>query len=165
MRPQIHHVQRIGQGFLAVMAKPVAQWLDDEVAGIAAEGVDRLVSLLEPEEARELGLQREAAVCAAHGIEFIGYPFADRGVPVDMATFKVLTVTSFRQIEAGHSTVIHCRAGIGRSGLAAAAVLLHAGLGVTEAFAQVSAARRVSVPDTPEQEAWLRANARAIVAP
>lgn len=84
-------------------------------------------------------------------------------MPGDVASFGWLSGRIFREIEAGHSTVIHCRAGIGRSGLAAAAVLLHAGLGVTEALERIGRARRVSVPDTPEQEAWLRANARAII--
>src|SRR5262249_25284547 len=50
---------------------------------------------------------------------------------------------------------IHCRAGIGRSGLVGAAVLLHCGFTVREAFAAISKARGVQVPDTAEQSEWL----------
>ena len=52
---------------------------------------------------------------------------------------------------------IHCRAGIGRSGLVAACVLSELGTRTDALFPMLSKARRVSVPDTPEQEAWVRA--------
>jgi protein-tyrosine phosphatase len=53
---------------------------------------------------------------------------------------------------------VHCRAGIGRSGIAAAAVLVSLGHEPRDVFAMVSKARGVSVPDTDEQIEWFRKN-------
>jgi protein-tyrosine phosphatase len=50
--------------------------------------------------------------------------------------------------------VIHCRQGIGRSGLAAC-LLAKTGLSPGAAIEMVSAARGVPVPETKEQRAWI----------
>ncbi len=52
---------------------------------------------------------------------------------------------------AGKSVVVHCRQGIGRSGLIAIAVLMQAAQKLDEAIALVSRARGREVPETPEQ--------------
>jgi len=59
--------------------------------------------------------------------------------------------------------VFHCRAGIGRSGMMTASVLLHQGLTVREAFARISAARGLIVPDTPGQLEWVESNYAILV--
>ena len=56
------------------------------------------------------------------------------------------------------STVVHCRAGIGRTGVAASGVLLHAGFKPDEAFERISELRGVGVPDTEEQRDWVVGN-------
>lgn len=155
-------MESIGSGFLAVMAKPVSEWLDDEVSYLAKEGIRRVISLLETREAHELGLQYEAGVCTSKGIEFVSYPIPDRGLPASVSSFRELTKLTYHETAAGKSTAIHCRAGIGRSALVAGGVLLHCGFEVSEAFARISQARRVKVPDTPEQEAWLHEHAHSI---
>jgi len=66
-------------------------------------------------------------------------------------TYKVLEI----EICAGKHVAIHCRAGIGRTGIIAGAVLLKTGKTAKEAFALISDARGVRVPDTEEQEKWL----------
>ena len=82
MGPTIYEIEKIGSGFLAVMAKPVAgEWIDDEFAGIAAAGIRQVASLLEPSEAIEVGLGDEQKVCERHGMRFLTYPLADRGLP------------------------------------------------------------------------------------
>ena len=45
----------------------------------------------------------------------------------------------------------------------AASVLLHEGFTVREAFAQISAARGLTVPDTPGQLEWVEGNYEIIV--
>ena len=156
MRPTVYWVEVIGRGQLFVMAKPVAgEWIGEEFAGIAAAGITRVVSLLEAKEAYELGLQDEARWCTQHEMDFINYPIADRGVPSVVREFALLTRKVHNDIATGMNTVIHCRAGIGRTGLVAAGVLLHTGLEPAEAFESVSRARGVQVPDTDEQCQWL----------
>ncbi len=57
--------------------------------------------------------------------------------------------------EQGASLVIHCRAGIGRAGLLAAAILTQEGCSPAQAVSLVSHCRGCAVPDTSEQEAWI----------
>lgn len=156
MGPTTYEVEKIGNGFLAVMAKPVAgEWVDEEFAGIAATGIKQIVSLLEQPEAYEVGLATEQELCERHGMRFVAYPIPDRGLPHSVAEFASFTKNLYHEIAAGESAVVHCRAGIGRTGIVAAGILLHAGLEPVEAFARVSKSRGVDVPDTDEQRNWL----------
>ena len=60
MKPKIHYVQKIGLGYLAVMAKPMTgDLIEDEFSGLSALGVMQIVSLLEASEQDELGLADE----------------------------------------------------------------------------------------------------------
>jgi len=159
MKPDIYQVELIGSGFLAVMAKPVAgEWIEDEFSGIANEGINQIVSLLENHEAYEVGLQNEKQLAEKNSMEFLSFPIPDRGLPSSIGEFRDLTKHLYHQIAGGKNTVIHCRAGIGRTGLVAAGVLLQCGFEPDEAFKHVSAKRGVQVPDTEEQCQWLISN-------
>jgi protein-tyrosine phosphatase len=58
---------------------------------------------------------------------------------------------------------VHCRAGIGRSGLFAAGMLLYAGMDAEQAFAHVGKMRGLRVPETLDQHNWLVSNQSRIV--
>jgi len=64
----------------------------------------------------------------------------------------------YETIGRGVNTVVHCRAGIGRTGMVAVGVLLHAGLEPEAALEHVAKARGIAVPDTSEQRDWLFAH-------
>ncbi len=161
MRPNIYKVTEIGNGFLAIMAKPVAgEWIEEEFLGIAKFGVKCLVSLLEPHEIKELGLSKAPLLCESNGIKYINFPIKDRGLPSSSSTTFKLIKNLHSQILLGENTVIHCRAGIGRTGLIAASLLVLHGYNTTEAFTSVSKARGITVPDTAEQYAWVVENQR-----
>ena len=64
----------------------------------------------------------------------------------------------------GKRVAIHCRAGVGRSALLAAALLVAGGVEVEAAFRRVADARGCPVPDTPEQRAWVARLAPELVA-
>ncbi len=163
MRPDIYKVAQIGKGFLAVMAKPVAgEWIEEEFQGISHFGIKCLVSLLEEHEIRELGLSSAAKLCASNGISFINFPIKDRSVPP--STTKIFDVIEdvYQRISNGENTVIHCRAGIGRTGLLAASVLVKHGHSPIDAFLMVSKARGVNVPDTPDQTDWVKSNQKKL---
>ena len=145
-------------GRLAIMARPRAgDWLDDEIAGWRIEGVDIVVSLLEPDEVGELGLRREPDLCEVHSIEFISFPIPDRGVPESFHETTILVRSIARRISEGKGVTIHCRAGIGRSSLIAACVLVCSGFNPDTVFEMIGNARGVKVPDTEGQRDWLAA--------
>ena len=112
----------------------------------------------------ELGLTREEVVCQSHGIEFLSYPILDRGLPENVAAASALVGRLHRSAYAGRGVIVHCRAGIGRTGMIAAGVLLHEGLSPADAFELISRARRVPVPDTQEQVRWIEDQAVALLA-
>jgi protein-tyrosine phosphatase len=143
-------------GRLAISARPRGgDWLEDEIRAWRMAGLDVIVSLLTPEEMESLGLQQEAEISQKNGLEFLSLPIVDRSVP----TLDSKTVEILDQIEAaldqGKKITVHCRQGIGRSGLIAASLLVAKGTSPTAAVAQVGKVRRVVVPETPEQRAWI----------
>jgi protein-tyrosine phosphatase len=165
MRPDIYTVMQMGDGFLAVMAKPVAgEWIEEQFLGVAQYGIKCMVSLLEPHEIRDVGLAKAPDLCQSNGINYINHPIRDRGVPPASAQTFGLIADIHQRIMLGENTVIHCWAGIGRTGLLAASVLVQHGFGPAEAFQTVSAARGVQTPDTEEQTAWVAAHQRVLQA-
>jgi protein-tyrosine phosphatase len=151
-------------GRLAIMPRPRAgDWLEDDIAGWRAEGIDIVVSLLEDSEIAELELEREQALCERNGISFLRYPIADRDVPEDHAHAVALIGDLAARINAGGSVAVHCRAGIGRSALIAAGMLVMLGFDNAEAFDLISKARGVSVPDTDGQRRWVEQFERALM--
>jgi len=71
------------------MARPRAgEWLEDEVANYKREGVNIVISLLEPHEIDELDLRQERRCCEAAEIMFRAFPIADRGTPTSMSEAK-----------------------------------------------------------------------------
>ncbi len=58
-------------------------------------------------------------------------------------------------LSSGKNVLIHCRQGIGRSGLIAVCLLIDSGLPLEEALRILSSARGLPVPETAEQRQWL----------
>lgn len=138
---------------LAIMARPRSgDWFEDEVDHWRRAGIEVVVSLLERDEIRDLELQREGALCAERGIEFLSFPIPDRGVPHDPVAAKRF---ASEIAGSGKATAIHCRAGIGRSSLMAAAVMISKGEGAEKAISAIEDARRLPVPDTDAQRRWI----------
>ncbi|WP_111979035.1 protein-tyrosine phosphatase family protein [Algibacillus agarilyticus] len=155
MLPTIYKVINIKKGILSVMAKPVSgEWIEDEFAGLKRLGIDKVVCLLEKPEQIEVGLATEEELCIHNGIEFSSFPIPDRGLP-DTSKAKLFVQQLYKEICSGTHIVVHCRAGIGRTGIIAGAILVHSGMPAKEALELISSARGVQVPDTEEQEEWL----------
>jgi protein-tyrosine phosphatase len=151
---------------LGVMARPSGgHRLQDEIRSIRDQGFSVLVSLLTDAEQRELELEAEGELCEELDLIFGRLPIEDMRVPaLDEQTIAVLAkLREFRS--AGNSIAIHCRAGIGRSPMIAACVMLSRSCNVTSAFHQLSAARGMKVPETPEQREWAVAYEKLLLAP
>ena len=130
-------------GRLAIVARPRGgDWLDDEASGWGRAGINVLVSLLEEEEAVELGLTHEAEAAESNRIRFVSFPIPDRGVPSPARSVGALLRDIGRALEDGKNVAVHCRQGIGRSGLIAAAALVTTGMGTERAIEVASGLRR-----------------------
>lgn len=148
-------IPRSGPGRLSTMARPRGNdWINDEVHGLRDAGVNVLVSMLTPAEVSELDLQGEADAATSVGLDFVSCPTPDRGIP-DTQEFRRLVDQLEVALGQGKQVVVHCRAGIGRSSLVAAGLLMSEGIHGSAAWEIVSTARGMSVPDTDEQRTWL----------
>jgi protein-tyrosine phosphatase len=114
-----------------------------------------IVSALTPTETEELGLLEEAECCHTNGIRFLSFPIEDRSVPSSSSSFSELLDSLKASLGEGKAVGVHCRAGIGRSSLIAAALLMQYGLSPEGAFLTVQEARGCPVPDTVEQRNWV----------
>ena len=141
---------------LAIMPAPNGgKQLEAEIRALKREGANVLVSLLTPEEDEALALEYERAACSGHGILFRSFPIPDRRVPESTEAFLRFIDSLHDDLLQKRSIVAHCRAGIGRSSLLLASLLRREGLSTDEAFRRITQARRMLVPDTPEQLRWV----------
>jgi protein-tyrosine phosphatase len=131
--------------------------LEDEINHWREQRVDVVVSLLVPDEVQEFNLEQERKYCEQTGISFRSLHIVDREVPSSIEDARRLVRKVALDLGVGKSVVVHCRQGIGRSGLIAIAALMQAGQKLDDSIALVSRARGREVPETPEQLAWLRA--------
>src|SRR5271170_2297431 len=119
------------------------------------QGIESLVSLLSEDEVQVLRLEEEARLCREIGIGFRWFPVIDHSIPESMEEFRAVVEELQRDLRAGKGVGAHCFAGIGRSCMLMAGLLCAEGLSVDEAFARLSAARGLPVPDTWLQSQWV----------
>jgi protein-tyrosine phosphatase len=141
------------------------EWLEDEITSWRRSGVDTVFSLLTEEEEHELDIMGERAEAQAHGMKFLSFPIQDRQVPASESRFAHALEQLDRELATGKNVVLHCRQGIGRTGLVAACLLLTKGVAPKTAVKRLSAARGTSVPETPEQRSWIDHYAESLAAP
>jgi protein-tyrosine phosphatase len=152
----LHWLEGPWQGRLAIAPCPRGDdWLEDEIANWKRAGIGGVLSLLTSEEEQELGLSAERNEVTRQGIEFTSFPIGDRRVPVSETPFAWTIEKLDHELESGKNVLVHCRQGIGRSGLVAACLLIGRGLSPGAAVNAVSAARGTTIPDTDEQREWI----------
>lgn len=131
------------EGKLAGMARPGAyQPLDDDLAALGALGIRLLVSLTEEPTSE--------ADAAGHGIDVLHLPVQDFTPPTQDQLFAFVHATR-ESLAANRPVVVHCGAGLGRTGTVLAAYFVTEGMTATEAIAEVRRQRPGSI-ETPEQE-------------
>ena len=161
MKPSIYWIPGPWIGKLAILARPRGDdWLADEVEGWRSAGVQVVVSLLSDDESRELGLEDERLLVDRGGLRFISFPINDYDVPSSNDAVRQVVRELEELLDKGCVVGIHCRAGVGRSALVAACLLVNNGEDSEASFEKISAARGVAVPDTLAQRQWVGEFAR-----
>ena len=156
MSPEIHWVTGPWPGKLAVAPRPRGgDWLEDELAGWHREGVDEVLSLLTLDEEQNLDLENEANLTKREGMNFVSFPIPDRQVPASRTALASTLEKINADLSAGRNVLIHCRQGIGRTGLVAACLLVAKGWDPATAIEHVSSSRGLPVPETEEQRRWI----------
>ncbi len=143
-------------GKLALAARPRGgDWLEDEIIAWKRNGVDVVVSLLTDAEAEELDLASEGPTVRGQELEFLSLPIPDRQVPYSETEVAAILDALDSSLADSKNVLIHCRQGVGRSGLIAACLLATKGLSTRAAVETVSSARGVPIPETREQREWV----------
>jgi protein-tyrosine phosphatase len=116
-----------------------------------------LVSLLERDEYSDLGIDELFQKAEEMGIEVLHLPIPNYGVPMDPEerNYRPMIEDVAERLEEGQTVVVHCRGGLGRSGMVAASVLVALGHPAEEAVRIVREAREGAV-ETPDQEDRVR---------
>jgi len=163
MRQELYWIDESWPGRLAVGPRPRGgEWLKDDISDWKRAHVDGVLSLLTAEEEQDLDLRDEASEARTQGMSFASFPIPDRQIPKSESKLAEVLEGVARDLSAGRNVLIHCRQGIGRSGLVAACLLVKKGLSPGAAIDSVSAARGVSVPETAEQRDWIDHHAAAL---
>ncbi len=139
--------------------EPIVRDLDADLAAVADWRPDVIVSLVEAHELPLLGvpdLFERLSVVAA----WRHHPIRDRDVPATDDAWAALLDELGRYLADGARVMVHCRAGLGRTGMLAASLLARAGLSADAALAAVRLARPGTV-ETEAQAGFVRAAARS----
>ncbi len=156
-------IPNVPLGRLAISPRPAPhERLYDNLAAWKDAGADVVVSLLSDREVKVLGLDGEQEHCRELGIEFRRFPITDHGIPDSVDTFLELICQLHDASAKDRGIVAHCFAGIGRSTLVAASLLVRAGADLDEVLRRISDARGLEVPDTTDQRDWLRSLAASL---
>jgi protein-tyrosine phosphatase len=135
-------------------------WLNDELQLWRQSGIDTIVSLLTPPEEQDLDLVEERRLALANDMGFMSFPSADRQVPNSASELSAILDHIDRDLHAGRNVLLHCRQGIGRTGLVAASLLARHGIDPESAITQLSKSRSLQIPETPTQRHWIRTKSR-----
>jgi hypothetical protein len=127
----------------------------DPVAALSACGADRVICLCERQELDDRYPRYVAWLAANAGQTAIWFSIPDLHAP-SLDQVIPLLVCLRQLVHTGHGLLLHCGAGIGRAGTLAAALLMHMGMGRTQALSIVAEARPLAGPEAGAQADLLK---------
>jgi protein-tyrosine phosphatase len=115
--------------------------------------INEIISLLEPAEAMELGLDNYPQKAAEYGIAYRNYPIPDLSVPQQtLPDFDLFIRTILASLDQGRNIAVHCLGGLGRGGTIVAAVLIASGYSANDAINWVQQQRPGSLKRKNQQQ-------------
>ncbi len=147
---------KLSSGSITMMPRPPGKHELSSFCGfLANQSIDKVVSLLQISEAKSLGLEYQETELSNKNIQFVNFQIKDHSVPQFILPFNQLVKVINEDLKAGKNIAIHCYAGIGRTGMLAAALLINQGESVDTALIKLSKVRGLRVPETIQQISWL----------
>lgn len=133
-----------------------ARDLDADIAVIRAWGADLVVTLMERHEFNLLRVPDLPDRVRAHGMDWALLPIRDVDIPAAPfdALWDVVRSDVLGRLSAGRRVVLHCRGGLGRTGLVAALFLMERGMKAENAILAVRRARHGAI-ETEAQEHYV----------
>ncbi len=127
----------------------------DAWRAIIDHGITRVICLVPPEELRDKS-PRYAHALDETGTPWVheSFPVEDFEAPVDRDAFWQMARKAAKLLGEGETLLVHCAAGIGRTGMFGVCVLL--ALGVTPAAARAALRKVGSAPENAAQDAVIQ---------
>jgi protein-tyrosine phosphatase len=141
----------------SVYGAPWARDLETDLTAIRGWGAGLVVTLMERFEFDLLGVPDLPDRVIAADMVWTHLPIRDVDVPSDPfdAAWPGVRADLTRRLAAGERVILHCRGGLGRTGLVAALLLIEEGVAPEEAIRTVRAARPGAI-ETRAQEDYVR---------
>ncbi|MCE3284957.1 MAG: hypothetical protein K0R70_1213 [Steroidobacteraceae bacterium] len=110
----------------------------DRLRRFLEAGVTCFIDLTEPEETPSYEALLPFETPSGRRVEYLREPIVDHGVPANRETMARILAMLDGALESGHTVYLHCRAGIGRSAMAAACWLGERGDSGEQALAELA---------------------------
>lgn len=118
---------------------------------IKEKKINVIVCLLEWGEMKKLDVYDYPHIAQKEGILFYHLPIKDRGVP-DISDLQTLIPFLVKHLQNGYNILVHCRCGLGRSGLVCACCLTHFGYSSEESILKVRNVRKGAIQTSSQLE-------------
>ena len=144
--------------------KGIYRDLETDLEALSRLGITVIICLIEDFEFEKLSITDYPARAIEQGCTFIHYPIPDHCTPDRLDSFHELIVDIYRFFNNGSRILVHCRGGVGRTGLVCAAVLLHYGFEADQSIAAVKS-RRAKALRNQNQCQFVRHYDRLLLSP
>lgn len=153
------HAGRVGLTFCPGKLQPEAltggwaRCLEADLDVISDFGADTLITLMEHSELTQLNVSELQRAASMRMPLWLHLPFPDGDVPDYhwLKQWQVIRLVLAKKLLEGKNIVIHCKGGLGRTGLVAGLLLKDAGLSAAEAVSLVRGCRPGTIENTGQE--------------
>ena len=129
--------------------------LEDDVASILTLGPSHVLTLTPLDEMQARGAGPLPDLLAPHAISWLHFPVVDYGTPLpeQEQAWRELSDALHKTLDARETILIHCLAGLGRTGMITLRLLVERGKAPADALARIRTVRPGAV-ERPAQYDW-----------